>query len=442
MVCRRFIVCIPAASAIRQGWRALGSLKLTVTLFSLAFVLIIVGTLAQTEKNMWQVLNDYFRTWVAWVEFHVFLPPSFFPKWPHVPGGFIFPGGKTIGFMMMLNLVAAHSTRFKPQGTFQQRVIGWSLMILGLALTLAVVLASSRRGGVQGEPLISYDAYWQILRGGGVAAFAISLYYLLASPSANRLILSVRIALTILTGALCFFLIAWGGVNRLGDSSMRILWQLGQSLAAAGVVLAGALVLFRKRGGVVVIHLGVALLMMGELIVGLFAVEQRISLMEGQATNFARQANALEIAVVDTSRPDCDDVVAIPLGLLSSREAFVHPDVPFGLELLEFYPNSTLTPQSDGKPNPATAGIGLSQIANEARTSSGAEADQRVDVASAYVRITPPGAATGDIYLLSQWLNDSEGISFQQRDLPEKVTVGDHTYEVSLCPPTLQTVHD
>ena len=419
-------------SAVLSGWRAMGSLKLTVTLFSLAFVLIVVGTLAQYEKNMWQVLNDYFRTWIAWVDFNVFLPPSFFPYAPHVPGGFLFPGGKTIGLLMMLNLVAAHATRFKPQGSVQQRVLGWCLMILGLALTLVIVLASSRRGGVQGEPLISYDAYWQILRGVGVAAFATSLYHLLASPAASRLVTISRVILAVVTGALCVFLIAWGGNNRLGDSSMRILWQLGQSLAAAGIVLAGALVLFRKRGGVVVIHLGVALLMIGELIVGLFAVEQRISLMEGQATNFARQANALEVAVVDTSRPDVDAVVAIPLSLLESRGKLERPDLPFALELLEFYPNSVLTPSSDGQPNPATRGMGLAQIAEETRTSSGADPDQRVDIASAYVRVLPPGESKGEVYLLSQWLNDSEGITFQQQDLPEAVTVGDRTYEVSL----------
>ena len=53
------------------------SLKLTVVLFALSIVLIFVGTLAQVDKDIWEVIGLYFRCWFAWVPFQVFVPPSF-----------------------------------------------------------------------------------------------------------------------------------------------------------------------------------------------------------------------------------------------------------------------------------------------------------------------------------------------------------------------------
>ena len=48
------------------------SLKLTVTLLALSMVLIFVGTLAQVDKGIWTVMDQYFRCWIAWIELSVF----------------------------------------------------------------------------------------------------------------------------------------------------------------------------------------------------------------------------------------------------------------------------------------------------------------------------------------------------------------------------------
>ena len=47
------------------------SLKLTVTLLALSMVLIFVGTLAQVDKGIWTVMDQYFRCWIAWIELSV-----------------------------------------------------------------------------------------------------------------------------------------------------------------------------------------------------------------------------------------------------------------------------------------------------------------------------------------------------------------------------------
>src|ERR1700677_1553269 len=57
----------------------LASLRLTVLLFALAIMLIFAGTLAQVNKDIWEVMGLYFRAWVAWIPLQVFFPASFFP---------------------------------------------------------------------------------------------------------------------------------------------------------------------------------------------------------------------------------------------------------------------------------------------------------------------------------------------------------------------------
>ncbi|HEY6564068.1 MAG TPA: hypothetical protein VIY86_06200, partial [Pirellulaceae bacterium] len=410
--------------------RPVASLKLTVTLFGLSFFLVLVGTLAQYEKNMVQVMSDYFRTFLAWVEFRVFLPGSFFPSAPDVPGGFYFPGGKSIGMALMANLVAAHAVRFKVQAQGRRIWVGGVVMAMGLGLSLALILAAQGGNGVQGVPWMSYDLYWRVLQGLGIFAFSGLVFWSLVTPQIPA---RWRVVLCAAGAGLCFGLIAWGSGQRLGDSSMRILWLLGQSLVVASIVLGGSLIVFGKRGGIVTIHLGVALLMIGELLVSLSAIEEQIVLREGQSTNFAREQFALEIAVIDRSDPEYDQVVAVPLSRLHPRQTFADARLPFRLELVEFFPNSSLVkvtePDSETR---ATTGSGRQFRVERVRAAGGAEANQSAEVASAYVRILLEGESDGEVYLLSQWLNDVEALVPHATDAYDSVVVGGKRFDIGL----------
>src|SRR5215211_4679496 len=76
----------------------LASLRLTVALFAASIFLIFVGTLAQKDHDVWEVVNNlYFSRWFALVEFRVFERlAQIFNKtieW-NLTHGFYFPGGK------------------------------------------------------------------------------------------------------------------------------------------------------------------------------------------------------------------------------------------------------------------------------------------------------------------------------------------------------------
>ncbi len=104
----------------------IASLRLTVALFVLAILLIFFGTLAQVEKDIWEVMGLYFRTPIAWVPLHIFFPKTFFPTMEPInpDRGFYFPGGFLIGGMMAANLLAAHGIRFKIQASGQRLLAG------------------------------------------------------------------------------------------------------------------------------------------------------------------------------------------------------------------------------------------------------------------------------------------------------------------------------
>jgi ResB-like family len=99
----------------------LASLRLTVVLFVLALVIVFFGTLAQKRLSLNTVLEEYFYTWIAWVDLNliseftqVFLRFRLMgteedPVRVPIP----FPGGFTIGWLMVINLTAAHLVRFK-----------------------------------------------------------------------------------------------------------------------------------------------------------------------------------------------------------------------------------------------------------------------------------------------------------------------------------------
>src|SRR5262249_2466964 len=94
-------------------------------------------------------------------------------------------------------------------------------------------------------------------------------------------------------------------------------WLIGGLLLLN--LLAAHAVRFRlswKRSGVIILHIGVIIMMLGELVTGLFAVEARMTIEQGRASNFAERHNTCELAIIDVSDPQADDVIAIPGSLL------------------------------------------------------------------------------------------------------------------------------
>ncbi len=103
-----------------RGLKALASLQLTVVLFALGILLVFFGTLAQLENGIWTVVDKYFWSTVVMVPFelvhkflNVFWREGFADGQPEWSGAFPLPGGILLGGAMLVNLLAAHTVRFR-----------------------------------------------------------------------------------------------------------------------------------------------------------------------------------------------------------------------------------------------------------------------------------------------------------------------------------------
>lgn len=107
---------------INRFVKCFSSLRLTLVCLCLAVVLVFAGTLAQVRIGLYAAQAEFFR--------------SFLIYW--TPGGGhwripVFPGGWTIGVVLLVNLLCAHIQRFQ----FSRRRIGLFLVHAGLILLLA-----------------------------------------------------------------------------------------------------------------------------------------------------------------------------------------------------------------------------------------------------------------------------------------------------------------
>jgi hypothetical protein len=280
---------------IKQLFKPLASLRLSIVLFVLSMFLVFCGTLAQMDNGLWAILSGFFRAWVAWIPLQVFVRFGqvffWFPKTWHVSGSFPFPGGYILGGALLINLIAAHLVRF------------------------------------------------------------------------------------------------------------RVSW---------------------KRSGILLTHAGIIILMLGELVTGLFAVESFMTIETGHSRNFVERTDKFELAVINSTDAKTDHVAVIPATLLKAKtgERIQDEQLPFDVEVLRYMYNSGEPRQiKPGENNPATAGVGTEGAVDEEKPGVGVDPDQRIDMVSAYVtfRAKDSGESLGT-YLVSLWFSEDQAVKVNGKE--------------------------
>ena len=473
-----------------------GSLKLTVTSFALAITLILIGTLAQVGKDIWEVLGLYFYTWFTWVDVSVFFPRSWFPNswfpwldpsraakpfalltvlttWVVVlllfanhreraarlfastliilgmtvavsallTGGFWFPGGATIGSVMCLNLVAAHMTRYKIIAKGRQRLIGYCVAVLGMVVTWLIIATGHNSNGFQGEPSFAWTTLWSWVKV-GLSLIGLGLFgYSIMKPSKRRFVAPILGSTGVLLLCLSVWLWVTGDATYLGDSGMRVLWQLILATSAGIVLLAASVLLFGQRAGVIVLHLGIGLMMFGQWFVSQYDVEEQMTMKEGQVVNYGQDIRSVELAVIRRNAPDFagkDDVVVIPMTKNGrptkwrDQQSAIDTDLlPFNIEVVDYQKSSSVEMANSETQSPVNSGSNQDFQIVTARPASGATGDS-VDLASGYFRVIDK--TSGDplgTYLLSQQSLMMRGGAIRNFNT-ETVEVGDTAYDLQL----------
>jgi hypothetical protein len=287
------------------------SLRLTVVCLCLGIILVFWGTLAQVDLGLYKAQNEFFRS------FLIYWTPKG-ATW-RIP---IFPGGYTVGGLLLINLVTAHFTRFK-----------WT----------------------------------------------------------------------------------------------------------------------RKKIGIWMVHIGVILLLVGQLLTDVLSREAHMWLTEGQAKNYSDSSSHEELAVVDTTNPDYDDVVAFPDSMVSRKGELRSEKLPFTIRVKNYFVNSepqVRAPMVDQGPPQATHGIGQRLSFLEAAPTTAM--DSR-NIPAAIIEIVTGEGSLGT-YLVSNWLTEEKLLQLLQTNFrnrlgeslgeqicsaiikPQEFTYQGHTYQLALRP--------
>src|SRR5579864_542545 len=184
----------PPKSPLAQVVAALGSLRLTVALLGLSIFLVFAGTLAQVDKGIWTVMEQYFRCWFAWIDFKIF-----FSHEHPVPGGFPYPGGRLLGAVLLANLLISHASRIRVVARGPRLLIGLATLAVGLVATWVVISHVFELDSTQKVSDPSLRVTYQLIYGGGAGAILFVACWLLFQRKAGIVLLHAGVVILMLS---------------------------------------------------------------------------------------------------------------------------------------------------------------------------------------------------------------------------------------------------
>jgi hypothetical protein len=97
-----------------------------------------------------------------------------------------------------------------------------------------------------------------------------------------------------------------------------------------------------RKLGIHLTHAGLIIMLAGGLFTDLFAIESHMRLQGGDTKNYSEDQRHMELAVIDTTDNDLDQVTAIPESVLKKNRTIDHWSLPFRIVVRNFYQNSRL----------------------------------------------------------------------------------------------------
>jgi len=248
-----------------------------------------------------------------------------------------------------------------------------------------------------------------------------------------KLLSSLRLTVTLLALAMILIFVATLSQVHLGIHEVQLLyfrswiawWDVipGEktfSLPLPGGTLLGILLITNilaahgarfqlrwSKAGMVVIHSGILIMLLGEILTGILGKEAQMPIDEGQTVNYSLFPREVELVVVVPDGVGAETVTAIPQGRLEDGAEF--PMAGFTLKIHKFYRNSEIVPEEKATPEfekvRATEGVGK----RYAVRSKGRETKMdRRDLSTAYVEIIPDGEKSQGRWLLSNAFKGEE----------------------------------
>jgi hypothetical protein len=199
----------------------------------------------------------------------------------------------------------------------------------------------------------------------------------------------------------------------------------------------------RRKIGILLIHGGLILLLVGQFVTEIFQVESQMRLEVGQTKNYSEDSRKNELAVIDVTDAKSDHVVVIPESIVAKGGEIRTPQLPFALRVEKFFPNSVVTGpmQTDADTLKAAQGIGQRLFFNPAPIT------RRMDDENEPATLVQAVSDKGPIgeWTVSTWftryprveeLEQGIGTMFPGLSLtdPQNFTFQGRTYQIALRP--------
>ena len=172
--------------------------------------------------------------------------------------------------------------------------------------------------------------------------------------------------------------------------------------------------LSRDKAGIWMVHVGLILLLLGQLMTDMLSRETTLHLRNGEVKNYSESERQAELAVVDVTDPNLNKVVAIPQGALTAGKEVHQAELPFTIRVKEFYPNSTVDNREPGAAAPAAATQGIGPRASVRQLPRVTDMNQR-DLPSAVVEIVAAQGSLGT-WLVSEYITGNQGFTLNNRN--------------------------
>jgi hypothetical protein len=219
------------------------------------------------------------------------------------------------------------------------------------------------------------------------------------------------------------FFVYWA----LGDTGVRVPVFPAGYLLGLLLVLNLTAVAFnrfafsRKKFGIWLIHLGLILLFVGQLLTDLLSVESMMHLREGETKNYSEYPREAELVLLDRTDPQKDRVIAVPESRLRRGGTIRPPGTDLQLVVERYYRNSALErlPEAGTHEAAATEGIGPGVLLRELPQVT--EMNRR-DVPSVVVRLKA-GATDLGTWVASEYISQ-----------PQHVHAAGKAYELTMRP--------
>ncbi len=176
--------------------------------------------------------------------------------------------------------------------------------------------------------------------------------------------------------------------------------------------------------GIFLIHSGLILLLISELMTDILAVESQMPVDEGGTSNYSQGFRENELVFIDRSHPEHDSVHTIPASLLKPGKRIDVPNTPLSIRTVRYHGNAEIGRATSGSPAESIATRGAAvRMGIIVNPKPETYSEDEINTVTAFVEVIKGEDSLGT-WLVSNVMDE--------RFPPQMVDAGDRSFEIAL----------